>query len=115
MFEPERDQTLGEAQRDQALRRGARDLEHLGDLVLGVTGDEIEPAGARGFVEARFFVLRRGHQTVPVVGPEIRHPREDAIGAGIVQKSLAVARLIMAAADKSPDRHAGSLAGAARR
>ena len=57
MFEPEGDQPLGEAQRDQPLRRGARDLQHLCDLVLGVAGNEIEPAGPRGIVEPRFFVL----------------------------------------------------------
>jgi len=57
MFEPEGDETLGKAERDQPLRRGARDLEHLRDLVLGVAGDEIEPAGPRGVVESRFVVL----------------------------------------------------------
>jgi hypothetical protein len=39
----------------------ARNLQHLGDLVLGMTGDEIEPAGAGGFVEAQFFAVRPGH------------------------------------------------------
>ena len=67
MFEPERDQPLGKAQRDQPLRRSARDLQHFCDLVLGVAGDEIEPAGARGFVETRFFVVRRGHRILPPV------------------------------------------------
>jgi len=46
-----------EAQRDQALCGGARNLQHLGDLVLGVTGNEVEPAGTRGFVQARFLVF----------------------------------------------------------
>ena len=86
MFEPEGDQPLGKAQRDQPLGRGARDLQHLGDLVLGVTGDEIEPAGARGFVETRFFAVGRGHRPHPIRSPEIRHAREHAIGAGSLQR-----------------------------
>src|ERR1700733_11704803 len=66
MLEPERDQALRKAQRDQPLRRGARDLEDPGDLVLGVSGDEIEPTGAGGIIEARFLALRRDHETVPI-------------------------------------------------
>ena len=52
MFEPEGDQALGETQRDKTLGLGTRDLQHPGDFVLGVTGDEIQPAGTRGFVQA---------------------------------------------------------------
>ena len=107
MFETEGDEPLGEAQRDQPLRGGARDLEHLGDLVLGVTGNEIEPAGTRGVVEPGLFVLG-GHGGLCVL-PEIAHAREDPIGPGTRQYSLAVAPAIMAAADKSPDGHAGRL------
>ncbi len=51
MLEPERDQPLGKAQRHQPLRRGARHLQHPGDLVLGMAGDEVQPAGASGIVE----------------------------------------------------------------
>ena len=61
MFEPEGDQPLGETERDQPLRRGARHLQHLGDLVLGMAGDEIEPAGARRVVETGFFIVG-GHR-----------------------------------------------------
>jgi hypothetical protein len=51
MFEPKCDQTLGKAQRDEALSGCARDLKHLGDFVLRMTGDKVEPAGTRGFVQ----------------------------------------------------------------
>src|SRR6185295_16913809 len=42
--------------------------------------------------------------------PEIRHSSEHAIGPGFAQNGLAVTRLIVAAADKSPNGHAGGLA-----
>ena len=51
MLQTEGNQALGKAQRNEALRRGARNLQHLGDFILGVTGNEIEPAGPRGFVQ----------------------------------------------------------------
>ena len=58
VIEAEGDQPLGERQRDQPLRGRARDVELAGDLVLGIAGDEIEPAGARRVVETRFFRIR---------------------------------------------------------
>jgi hypothetical protein len=57
MFQPEGDQAFGETQRDKTLGRGARNLKHLGDFVLRMTSDEIEPAGTRGFVQTRFLVI----------------------------------------------------------
>ncbi len=57
MFEPEGDEPFRETQRHQPLRRRARHLEHLRDLVLGVTGNEIEPAGTRGVIEPGLFIL----------------------------------------------------------
>ena len=51
MLEPEGNQAFGETERNQTLGRCARDLQHLGDFVLGVTGNEIEPACPRGFVQ----------------------------------------------------------------
>ena len=51
MLEAKGDQALGKAQRNETLRRGARNLQHPGDFILGVTGNEIEPAGPRGFVQ----------------------------------------------------------------
>src|SRR6266702_6907491 len=41
--------------------------------------------------------------------PEIGHARKDPIRSGAAQYSLAVTRGVMAAADKSPDSHAGGL------
>ncbi len=109
MFEPEGDQPLGEAERDQPLRRGARHLQHLRDLVLGVAGNEIEPAGARRVVETGFFILGRPSDAPSLPNPEVRHAFKDPIGAGGAQYGASIARLVMAAADKSPDRHAGRL------
>ena len=51
MVEPDLDQPLRHGHRDQPLRGLARHAELLGDLVLGVAGDVIEPAGARRIVE----------------------------------------------------------------
>ena len=52
MVEPDLDQPLRHRHRDEPLRGLPRHAELLGDLVLGVAGDVIEPAGARRIVEA---------------------------------------------------------------
>ena len=57
MFQAKGDQPLGQAERDQALCRGARDLQHLSDLILGMTRDEIQPARASRIVQARTFAF----------------------------------------------------------
>src|ERR1700724_2518251 len=41
--------------------------------------------------------------------PKIRHARENPVGACFREDGVAVARLIVAAADKSPGRHARRL------
>jgi hypothetical protein len=51
MLKAKGNQPLGKAQRDEALCGRARNLQHPGDLVLRVTGNEIEPPGPRGFVQ----------------------------------------------------------------
>jgi hypothetical protein len=56
-----------------------------------VTGDEIEPAGPRGVVEARFVVVGCCHQTLLVLSPKIRHSPEDTIGPRLTKDRLAVA------------------------
>src|SRR5471032_2915303 len=48
---------------------------------------------------------------LPIRSPKIRHSSENPIRTGRMEDGLAVTRLIVAAADKSPDRHAGRLAG----
>ena len=59
MVEPHLDQPLRHRHGNEPLRRLPRDAELLGDLVLRVAGDVIEPAGARRVVEpfAVGFVL----------------------------------------------------------
>src|SRR6476620_1512585 len=109
MLEPEGDQAFGEAQCNQALGGSTRNLKHPGDFVLGVTSDEIEPAGTRGVVQARFIVVGCCHQILPIRSPKIRHSPEDTIGPRLAKDRFAIARLVVAASDKSPNRHAGSL------
>src|SRR5258708_32838617 len=75
-----------------------------------MTGDEVEPAGTRGFVQARFLVIGCCHRPLPVRPPKIRHSPENAIGPRLTEHGFAVARLIVAASDKSPNGHAGCLA-----
>src|SRR5260221_5000654 len=48
---------------------------------------------------------------LPIRSPEIRHSLEHAIGPRIAENGVAVARLIVAASDKSPNGHPGRLAG----
>ena len=57
VLQAEGDQALGETERDQALRGGARDLQRLGDFVLRMAGDEVEPAGPRRLVEACVVIV----------------------------------------------------------
>ena len=57
MIEPHLDEPLADRQRNQALRRLARDAELARDLVLGIAGDVIEPSGARGLVEPQTVVV----------------------------------------------------------
>ena len=58
MVEPHLDQPFADRQRDEALRGLARNAELARDLVLGVAGDVIEPAGARGVVEPARLAFR---------------------------------------------------------
>ena len=58
MIEPDLDQPLADRQRNQALRRLARNAELARDLVLGVAGDVIEPSGAGGLVEPQTVMIR---------------------------------------------------------
>lgn len=51
MLETEGNQPLRQAERHHPLRRGARDAQLLGDFILRVAGDVIEPAGPRRVVE----------------------------------------------------------------
>ena len=44
-----------------------------------------------------------------VLSPKIRHSREDAIGSCFIKDRFTVPRSIVAASDKSPNRHAGRL------
>src|SRR4051812_26532135 len=46
---------------------------------------------------------------LPLRLPKIRHPPEHAIGPRVTEDGLAVARPIMAASNKAPNRHAGRL------
>src|ERR1700756_1851129 len=48
---------------------------------------------------------------LPIHSPKIRHSLEHAIGPRVAENGVAVARLIVAAADKSPNGHPGRLAG----
>src|SRR5260370_10443345 len=109
MLQRESDQALGETQGDKTLSRGAGNLEHPGDFVLGVTGDEIKPAGTRGFVQTRFLVIGCGHRALPIRSPKIRHPPEDTVGPRLIEQGFAVARSIVTASDKSPNHHARRL------
>jgi hypothetical protein len=56
VIEAHLDQPFANGERYQALRRLARDAELAGDLVLGVAGDVIEPAGAGRVVQTAAFV-----------------------------------------------------------
>ena len=59
MVQTEGNQPLGKRKRNQPLRRRARNVELARDLVLGVAGDVIEPAGARRVIEAGPIRTRR--------------------------------------------------------
>src|SRR5260221_6036451 len=48
---------------------------------------------------------------LPIRSPKIRHSLEHAIGPRFAENGVAVTRLIVAASDKSPNDHPGSLAG----
>src|SRR5215470_3739782 len=106
MFKTDGNQALGKAQGYQPLCGCARDLQHPGDLILSVPSDEVEPASARCVVEAGFLAIRRYHRLSLPLFPEVRHPVEDTIRAGIAKNTAPIPRMIMAAADKSPHRHA---------
>src|SRR5271170_2285812 len=58
MIEPDLDEPLADRQRNQALRRLARNAELARDLVLSVAGDVIEPSGAGGLVEPQSVMIR---------------------------------------------------------
>lgn len=51
MIDAYADQVLLDRERDQPLRDRARHLQLLGDFVLRVAGDVVEPRGARGEIE----------------------------------------------------------------
>src|SRR6266704_1017930 len=104
MLQSERDEALGQTQRNEALSRCTRDLQHLGDFVLRVTGDEIEPAGPRGLVQTRLLVIGCCHLALLIRSPKIRHSPEHPIGTRLVEDGFAVTRLIVTASDKSPNR-----------
>ena len=53
VIEPDFHQPLADRERDQPLRRLPRNRQFPGDLVLGVAGNIIKPAGARRVVEAK--------------------------------------------------------------
>src|SRR5438876_3424006 len=72
MLQPEGNQALGETERNQTLRRCPRDLQHFGDFVLGVTGNEVQPAGTRGLVQTRFLVVGCCHQAP--TAPSAKNP-----------------------------------------
>ena len=69
MIEPDLDQALADGERDEALRRLARDAELARDLVLRVAGDVIEPAGARRFVEPQTLLIRPARHQFPFPAP----------------------------------------------
>ena len=52
VLEPDAHEALGDRERDQPLRRLARDPHGGGDLVLGLAGDVVEPSGPRRVVQA---------------------------------------------------------------
>ncbi len=72
MIEPHLDQALADGERHEALRRLARDAELAGDLVLGVAGDVIEPACARGLVEPQSVVIGFSRHSVSRAVPRAR-------------------------------------------
>ncbi|GCC43897.1 hypothetical protein chiPu_0027908, partial [Chiloscyllium punctatum] len=111
VFETKRDQPLRQAERHKALRRSPRHLQHFCNFILGVPGDEVQPAGARRIVEAGLFVVGRNHRAVSAFHPEISHRGEDSIRSRLSQQSTAVRQAVVGAADKSPHFHARGLRG----
>src|SRR5712672_3012575 len=63
------------------------------------------PASSRRDFSLSDAVIKR----LPVCSPKIRHPPEHAIGPRLAQDCLAVTRPIVAASNKTPNRHAGRL------
>src|SRR5258705_11578546 len=110
MLQPEGNQAFEYPKLNRALCGREIQLEHTGDFLLGVTVDAVEPAGTRGVVQARFIVVGCCHQTLPVLSPKIRHSPEHTIGPRLTKNRFAVARSIVAASDKSPNRHASRFA-----
>src|ERR1700734_2649185 len=91
MIEPDLDEPLADRQRNQALRRLARNAELARDLVLGVAGDIIKPSGARGLVEPQSIMIRparHGFSPHPLrlLAPPAR--RRDRAGAPYPRKGV---------------------------
>src|SRR5258708_12400784 len=103
MFQPESDQPLGETQRDKTLSRGAGNLEHPGDFVLGVPGNEVKPAGTRGFVQTRFLVIGCRHRALPIRSPKIRHPPEDPPPSPLIDPRFSLALSLLPPSHHSPN------------
>ena len=80
MIEPDLDQLVADRQRDQPLGRLARHAELAGDLILGVAGDVIEPAGAGGVVEPVGFQLRCFRHDSPSRSGADDNPKSSAGG-----------------------------------
>ena len=121
MVEPDLDEALADGERDEALRRLARNAELAGDLVLRVAGDVIEPARARRLVEPQIVLIRLARHQPPFAasgaGPprdDLRQPRhvvENEVGARRRQFRRLVRAGEVAAADKAEHRHAGGARG----
>src|SRR5690606_10952156 len=75
VVEPDLYQALADRERDEALRRLARNAHLGGDFLLGIAGHVIEPAGARGIVQAVCVcVLSRCHGPRPCCRPRLFKP-----------------------------------------
>ncbi|MNT71487.1 hypothetical protein D3C72_2099780 [compost metagenome] len=61
MIEPDLDQTLGNGQRHQPLRRLPGYAHGSGDLILRAAGDIIKPARACRIIQPSMCVVSSGH------------------------------------------------------
>src|SRR6478609_7142236 len=114
MIEPDLDQPFSHRERNKALGGLPGDAELVGDLVLRIAGDVIEPSGASGFVEPVYLHFRLSRHRPPIESltgaVQMWKNRKKIVPAREITVShrriiSPESQLEMTPAGKSPNRH----------